>query len=49
MRSIEELGKEMTVFIVAHRLTTLKQCDKIVKLDKNYTVHVGSYQEMIGK
>ena len=47
MKAIEELGKEITVLIIAHRLTTLKGCDKIVKLDKNYTVHVGSYQEMI--
>jgi ATP-binding cassette subfamily B protein len=47
MRAIEEIGKEITVLIIAHRLTTLKGCDKIVKLDKNHTIHVGSYQEMI--
>ena len=47
MKVIEELGKEVTVFIIAHRLTTLKECDKIVRLDKNHTAHVGSYQEMI--
>jgi len=47
MKAIEEIGKEITVLIIAHRLTTLKGCDKIVKLDKNHTVHVGSYQEMI--
>ena len=49
MRAIEELGKEITVLIIAHRLTTLKGCDKIVKLDKNNTTHVGSYQEMINE
>jgi ATP-binding cassette, subfamily B, bacterial PglK len=49
MKAIKELGKEITVLIIAHRLTTLKGCDKIVKLDKNHTVHVGSYQEMIDK
>ena len=47
MKTIEEIGKEITVLIIAHRLTTLKGCDKIVKLDKNHTIHVGSYQEMI--
>jgi ATP-binding cassette, subfamily B, bacterial PglK len=47
MKAIEDLSKEITVLIIAHRLTTLKGCDKIVKLDKNHTVHVGSYQEMI--
>jgi ATP-binding cassette, subfamily B, bacterial PglK len=49
IEAISELSKEITVLIIAHRLTTLKRCDKIVKLDKNYTVHVGSYQEMIGE
>ena len=49
MKTIAELGKEITVLIVAHRLTTLKRCNKIVKLDEDYTVHVGSYQEIIGE
>lgn len=49
MKAIKSLGKEITVLIIAHRLTTLKGCDKIVKLDKNYTAHMGSYQEMIDK
>jgi ATP-binding cassette, subfamily B, bacterial PglK len=49
MEVIEDLGKEITILIIAHRLTTLKGCDRIVSLDKNHTVHVGSYQEMIGK
>jgi len=49
MKAIEEIGKEITVLIIAHRLTTLKGCDKIVKLGKNHTVHVGNYQEMINE
>jgi len=35
MKSIEDLGKELTILIIAHRLTTLKKCNQIVKLDKN--------------
>jgi len=46
MKVIEGLGKEITVLIIAHRLTTLKNCDKVVKLNQDYTVDVGSYQEM---
>ena len=49
MKAIEEIDKEITVLIIAHRLTTLKGCDKIVKLGKKHTVHVGSYQEMINE
>jgi len=49
MKAIEEIGEEITVLIIAHRLTTLKGCNKIVKLDENNTIHVGSYQEMINE
>lgn len=49
MEAIEELGKEVTILIIAHRLTTLKRCDKIVKLGKNHSIHIGSYQEMINE
>lgn len=49
MKAIEGLGKEMTVLIIAHRLTTLKGCDQIVKLDKDNIVRVGSYDEIIEK
>jgi len=49
MKAIKNLGKDITVLIIAHRLTTLKECDKIVKLDKNQTIHEGSYREIIGE
>jgi ATP-binding cassette, subfamily B, bacterial PglK len=49
MKAIKNLGKDITVLIIAHRLTTLKECDKIVKLDRNQTIHEGSYREIIGE
>jgi len=49
MEAIGSIGKEITVLIIAHRLTTLKGCDQIVKLDKNYTAHEGSYEQMINE
>ncbi len=49
MKAIEDLGKEITVLIIAHRLTTLKSCDKIIKLDKDYAIRTGSYEEMINE
>jgi len=49
MKAIEDLGKEITVLIIAHRLTTLKGCDKIIKLNKNNIINIGSYQEMINE
>jgi ATP-binding cassette subfamily B protein len=47
MKAIEGLEGEVTILIIAHRLTTLKGCDQIVKLDKNNIVSVGSYDEII--
>ena len=47
MESIENLGRGVTVFMIAHRLTTLEQCDQIVKLGKGNQVYTGTFQEMI--
>ena len=47
MQAIESLNKDLTILIIAHRLTTLKGCDTIVKLDSNHTIHTGTYQEII--
>ena len=49
MDAIEDLGEEITILIIAHRLTTLKGCDKIIKLEKDYTVRIGSYEEVINE
>ena len=47
MDTIEGLKKDLTVLIIAHRLTTLKACDQIVKFDKKGNIRVGSYQEIV--
>jgi len=46
MTSIGELDKELTILIIAHRLTTLKGCNKVVKMEKNI-IYTGSYQEIV--
>lgn len=33
MRTIENLQKDLTILIIAHRLTTLKNCDKIIRIN----------------
>jgi len=47
MGAIEGLRRDLTILIIAHRLTTLKGCDQIVKLEKNNIVNIGSYRDMI--
>jgi len=47
MSSIESLSEDLTVLIIAHRITTLKNCSKIVQLRDGHVGRVCSYQEMI--
>jgi len=49
MQSIESLGKELTLLIIAHRLTTLKNCDQIVELSDGGIKRTGSYQEIVSQ
>jgi len=48
MEAIENLGNELTVIIVAHRLTTLKNCTQIVELKDGRIRRSGSYEKIIG-
>ena len=47
--ALETISKDnkKTIIIIAHRLTTLKVCDQIVKLDKDNLIEIGSYEKMI--
>jgi ATP-binding cassette, subfamily B, bacterial PglK len=47
MQAIESLGEDLTVLIIAHRLTTLKNCTKIVELADGGIKRTGTYQEII--
>jgi len=47
MKSIEELGSNLTILIIAHRLSTLKNCSQIIKLEKNGNIHIGDYNSLL--
>ena len=48
MGAIEDLGEDITILIIAHRLTTLKGCDKVIKLEKDFNVNIGTYKSIVG-
>ena len=48
-QAIESLSPDLTILIVAHRLTTLQKCDFIVELDNGRVSQVGSYQEFANR
>ena len=45
--NIEKLTKNRTVIVVAHRLSTIKQADQIIVLDKDGIVESGTHSELI--
>ena len=47
MQSIENLSSDLTLLIIAHRVTTLKNCNKIIKLVDGGIEKIGSYNEII--
>jgi len=49
MDQIEGLGQDLTILIIAHRLTTLQGCDQIVQVNENGDLKISSYQELVKK
>lgn len=47
MQAIESLSKDLTILIIAHRLTTLMHCHQIVELGERGILRIGTYQEIV--
>lgn len=47
MSAIAELDRDLTIVIVAHRLTTIKHCDTIVELSNGRVVAQGTYDHLL--
>lgn len=48
MNAIEGLDRNLTIIIVAHRLTTVKRCDSIAELSNGQVVAQGTYEDLLG-
>jgi len=49
MESIDSLNRGLTIIIVAHRITTLSRCDKIVELEQGRVKLECTYQELLSR
>lgn len=49
MKAIEELTREKTVIMIAHRLKTVRNADQIVVIDKGRIAEQGKHDELVAK
>ncbi|MGL5939544.1 MAG: ABC transporter ATP-binding protein [Waterburya sp.] len=47
--ALERIMQKRTVFIIAHRLTTVRRVDRILVLEKGQIVESGNHQELLAK
>jgi len=47
MEAIKGLSHDLTIMIIAHRLTTLQNCDQIIELGTGGVLRVGAYQDLV--
>ena len=47
MNSITNFSKEITLIIVAHRLSTVKKCDKIIRLEEGLIKEIGDPKDIL--
>ena len=46
MKQIGQMNKNQSMFFIAHRLTTLKQCDIILRINKDFTISELRYEDL---
>jgi len=47
MNEIKKLGKNITIVMIAHRLSTVRECNSIILLDKGELKGQGTFEELV--
>jgi ATP-binding cassette, subfamily B, bacterial PglK len=47
MDAIEQLDRNLTILLIAHRLSTVKRCDCIVEVANGRLVAQGTYEQLL--
>ena len=47
MDAIENLNRDLTIILIAHRLTTVRRCDSIIELQHGRVVAHGTYEQLL--
>jgi ABC-type multidrug transport system fused ATPase/permease subunit len=49
MDAIDGLDRDLTILLIAHRVTTLNRCDMIVELENGLVMGEGTYRQLLGE
>jgi ATP-binding cassette, subfamily B, bacterial PglK len=47
MEAVNNLGHRKTIILIAHRLTTVRNCDRIFLLERGHLMAYGTYDELV--
>lgn len=49
MNNLDKIKRGRTMFIIAHRLSTVKNCDIIAAMDRGRIIEIGTHDELINR
>ena len=47
MDAIDGLDRELTILLIAHRLSTVRRCDTIVEIGEGRVIAQGTYEDLL--
>ena len=47
MQAVDNLSNDLTIIVIAHRLSTLEGCDSVIELSQGKVLRKGKYKDMI--
>lgn len=47
MNNLKQIGTDHTTIIIAHRLSTVQDCDTILVMDKGVVVEQGTHDDLV--
>ena len=48
-KAVEELTRDKTIIMIAHRLKTVRNADQILVIDGGRIVQAGTHEELVGR